>query len=202
MLLVNSHDAPRTRLAGAERREGILAAAATVLADRPYADMSVAQVAEAAGVSEALVFKHFSSKPELYAAALRRTAAEVAARRDEADRAGEHAGARDRVRSALIVLLDALAAHGGSTPFSPHPDDPPPVADARSEARAEWLSWLRGVLRPGDDARDAYALLGFLGFLDAACAAWRADGCPDHDRWPLIDAALGALEGGLGDWRR
>lgn len=195
-------EVPRARLAGAERREAILAAAAEVLARRPYPEMSVAAVAEAAGVSEALVFKHFATKPALYAAALGRVAAGLAARRDAADAAAHHAGARDRVRGALVVLLDALAADGGHAGFSPHPDDPPLVAAARRDARAEWLVWLGGVLLPNDDARDGYALVGFLGFLDAACAQWRDEGCPENHRWPLVDAALGALEGALGDWRR
>ena len=29
---------------------------------------------------------------------------------------------------------------------------------------------------------------------------WGNKGCPEEDQWALIDAALGALEGALGDW--
>ena len=34
----------------------------------------------------------------------------------------------------------------------------------------------------------------------AACQAWVDAGCPERDRHPLTEAALGALEGALGDW--
>ena len=58
-----------------------------------------------------------------------------------------------------------------------------------------------GALRgPGEQARHRYALWGYLGFIDAACLHWVERGCPDEERWGVIDAALGALEGGLGDW--
>ena len=50
------------------------------------------------------------------------------------------------------------------------------------------------------EARHRYALWGYLGFIDAACLHWVERGCPDEERWGLVDAALGALEGGLGDW--
>lgn len=192
----------RRRLAPEVRRDSILAAARPVFAGRAYGDASVADIASAAGVSQALVFKYFESKAELAATLVRLGATELALARDRADAAlGRPASARDRVRSALVVLLDAVARTSGFA-FGEAVDEPTPVADARTEARAEWLGWLHGVLQPDAAARDTLALAGFLGFMDAAAAAWAADGCPEDDRWPLVDAALGALEGALGDWRR
>lgn len=192
----------RRRLAPEVRRDAILAAARPAFAGRPYGDASVAEIATAAGVSQALVFKYFESKADLAAAVVRAGAADLALARDRSDVAlARPASARDRVRAALVVLLDAVARTGGFA-FGVAVDEPAPVADARAEARAEWLGWLRGVLQPAAAARDALALVGFLGFMDAAAAAWAADGCPEADRWPLVDAALGALEGALGDWRR
>ena len=49
--------------------------------------------------------------------------------------------------------------------------------------------------------RDDFALWGYLGFLDDACLRWVHAGCPDDQRHSLVDAALGCLEGALGDWR-
>ena len=50
--------------------------------------------------------------------------------------------------------------------------------------------------------RDDFALWGYLGFLDDACLRWVRAGCPAEQRHSLVDAALGCLEGALGDWRK
>lgn len=56
------------RLPAAERRAGILAAATRCFADRGYSGTTTASVAAQAGVNEALVFRHFHSKQELFLA--------------------------------------------------------------------------------------------------------------------------------------
>lgn len=56
------------RLDCAERRQAILDAALPVFAERGFAATTTRAVAEAAGVSEALIFKHFPSKTALYEA--------------------------------------------------------------------------------------------------------------------------------------
>ena len=80
--------------------------------------------------------------------------------------------------------------------------EPEPAASIRREARRESVDRLHDLLLPDQGARDEYALWGFHGFLDVACLRWVATGCTEDDRWSLIDAALGALEGALGDWGR
>jgi len=61
---------------GGRRRSDILDAVVKVIIDIGFADMTVADVAHAAGVSTALVHYHFTSKPELIEAALHVAAAE------------------------------------------------------------------------------------------------------------------------------
>jgi AcrR family transcriptional regulator len=56
----------RKRLASADRRESILAAATSVFAADGFGGTRTQQVAKAAGVSEALLFRHFPSKQALY----------------------------------------------------------------------------------------------------------------------------------------
>ncbi|WP_433199756.1 TetR/AcrR family transcriptional regulator [Nocardia sp. CA-107356] len=51
-----------------DRRQRILLAALREFADRGFGAVSVASVAARAGISKALVFQHFSSKDQLYAA--------------------------------------------------------------------------------------------------------------------------------------
>jgi AcrR family transcriptional regulator len=56
------------RLTAEERRAAILEAAAPLFAERGFHGIRTAELARAAGVSEALLYKHFPSKEELYAA--------------------------------------------------------------------------------------------------------------------------------------
>lgn len=64
--------APRRRLGRRERREAILAAAATAFAREGFAATSMADVSAAAGVSHLIIYRHFDSKEALYEAVLRR----------------------------------------------------------------------------------------------------------------------------------
>jgi AcrR family transcriptional regulator len=56
------------RLAPAERRQSIVDAAVPLFARKGFAGTTTREIAEAAGVSEALVFKYFASKTALYEA--------------------------------------------------------------------------------------------------------------------------------------
>lgn len=68
-------DAPdgttRKRLSRGERYELILGSAIEVLGARGYHNVSMEDIAEAAGVSKALVYQHFESKDEMYLEVLR-----------------------------------------------------------------------------------------------------------------------------------
>jgi AcrR family transcriptional regulator len=57
-----------SRLSAAERREAILAAVRRVFADKGFHGTTTRELAEAAGVSEALLFKHFPTKEALFGA--------------------------------------------------------------------------------------------------------------------------------------
>lgn len=59
--------APLERLSGVERKEGIAKAAMRLFAEHGFHGVTTRQLAEAAGVSEALLYRHFRSKEELYA---------------------------------------------------------------------------------------------------------------------------------------
>ncbi|GAB2454207.1 TetR/AcrR family transcriptional regulator [Xylanimonas ulmi] len=194
---------PRRRLDPDSRRAAIVAAAAQEFSRAPYAQVTITQVAARAGASEALLYRYFAGKDDLYATVVRHTVADLAARQ-EAAVAALRPGVprRDRVRAVTLVQLDDVAAH-------PHAwagavlrpgDEPAVVAQVRRQARAEQATRLRDLLADRVDRRFEYALWGYLGFLESACARWAEQGCPPEDRWPLVEAALGALQGALGDW--
>ena len=58
------------RMAGEERRSQILVVAVSLFSQRGFRGTTTKEIAHAAGVSEAMVFRHFATKEELYAAIL------------------------------------------------------------------------------------------------------------------------------------
>ena len=57
---------PQRRLKADERRGVILEAAAETFAERGYLGASIDRIAEAAGISPPVIYRHFGSKKELY----------------------------------------------------------------------------------------------------------------------------------------
>jgi AcrR family transcriptional regulator len=59
-----------TRLPAAERREALIETAIKVFSDGSYRGTTTAEIARAAGISEPILYRHFTSKRALYLAAL------------------------------------------------------------------------------------------------------------------------------------
>jgi AcrR family transcriptional regulator len=62
----------RSRLSTNARREQLLATGAELLGRRPYDEVSIEEIAEAAGVSKGLLYHYFPTKRDFVLAALRR----------------------------------------------------------------------------------------------------------------------------------
>lgn len=59
-----------TRMAAEDRRHQILHVAVTLFSERGFGGTTTKEIAQAAGVSEAMVFRHYATKQELYSAIL------------------------------------------------------------------------------------------------------------------------------------
>ncbi|MGY1840640.1 MULTISPECIES: TetR/AcrR family transcriptional regulator [unclassified Modestobacter] len=70
---------PGRRLPRAERREQILAAATSAFSAAGFEDTGLDDVAAAAGISRAILYRHFESKADLYRAVLERARARLQA---------------------------------------------------------------------------------------------------------------------------
>ncbi|WP_078893666.1 TetR/AcrR family transcriptional regulator [Streptomyces sp. CT34] len=70
----------RRRMGVEERREQLIAVALDLFSHRSPEDVSIDEIAEAAGISRPLVYHYFPGKQQLYEAALRRAAEELSAR--------------------------------------------------------------------------------------------------------------------------
>ncbi|RRJ87154.1 TetR/AcrR family transcriptional regulator [Gulosibacter macacae] len=193
--------APRQRLDVDQRRDELLTAAVDVFAGATYSAVTVAQIAEAAGASPALVFHYFGNKAGIYAAVVELELELLLRAQLAAERALDpNSASRDRVRAHLLVLLERVEARPSMLAAG---DEPAAANEVRAKARARTANELRRILGPTEGwARHDYALAAWSGFVGDACRHWAERGYPESERFPLIDTALGALEGALGDWMR
>lgn len=200
--------APRRRLDVEKRTAAILGAARERYAHAGFDDVSVAEVARAAGTSPALVFHYFGSKAGLHAAVVRASLADLRAAQDAAVAAAPpNTSRRDLVRIAIEAYLDHVTGGVGGVGgrgLAREPHEPTESAAVRREFREDSvaaLARLLGLASAGGAApRHDLALWGWLGFLDAAVGRWADAGFPRAMRDSLVPMALGALEGVIGDW--
>lgn len=66
--MIRTEETTVTRMAGDERRLQILRVAERLFSQKGFRGTTTKEIAQAAGVSEAMVFRHFATKSELYAA--------------------------------------------------------------------------------------------------------------------------------------
>ena len=93
---------PRRRLTAEERRGEILEAALAVFSRRGYHPSSIDEIAQAAGISKALIYEHFASKEQLHVSLIEMYASELFRRVAAAGAPGPDASKR------LEAGLDAV----------------------------------------------------------------------------------------------
>ncbi|MFF9570310.1 TetR/AcrR family transcriptional regulator [Streptomyces sp. NPDC014685] len=186
---------PRQRLSPAERRAQLLAVAAQLFAAHPYDDVLMEGVAERAGVSRALLYQHFPSKRDLFAALYQQVAAELLARSrfDPADTLVEqlaegldaHIGYFAENRNTVLAANRVLA---GDRLIQTIMND---ELDALRER-------LLGVLPLADDGtRKAVSgvLKSWLVFVQVLCVDWLTE--ETCTRTELRDVCIGAVLGAI-----
>src|SRR5437588_11206447 len=72
-----SQPSSRKRLTAEDRRAALLDAALEVFGRRGYHAASIDEIAQAAGISKALIYEHFPSKKDLHASLLQRHVQEI-----------------------------------------------------------------------------------------------------------------------------
>ncbi|MFG2694223.1 TetR/AcrR family transcriptional regulator [Kitasatospora sp. NPDC048407] len=118
---------PRRRLTVDERREQLIAVALELFSDRAPEDVSIDDIAAAAGASRPLVYHYFPGKQALYEEALRRAGRELAGRFEEV----ADGPLSERLYRVMGRYLDFVQSHeagftallrGGSVAASPDAD--------------------------------------------------------------------------------
>ena len=88
------------RMAGEERRRQILQVAMSLFSRRGFRGTTTKEIAQAAGVSEAMVFRHFANKDELYSAII------------------DHKACADNFQQPCDIVPEALARKDDRAVFS------------------------------------------------------------------------------------
>jgi AcrR family transcriptional regulator len=181
-----------TRLQVDERRQQLIEAGRALFADHAFEELSMRQVAEAAGVSKALLYHYFPSKTELFKAAVQGQAIEL---RDMIEPTGGGAPVRQ-----LAEILDAYLAWIEQNARSwaklmQTAATLPEAGDVLEGFRAHTLERILAELTRGAAPAPALrtALQGWLGYIDAAILDWvnNRDLRRDQVR-DLLIAAFGA----------
>jgi AcrR family transcriptional regulator len=193
---------PPKRMVPDQRRATILRAAGDLFSQHPYADVSVAGIAAAAGVSPPLIVFHFGTKKTLYLAML--AAAADAIRAGLAGLTGPPS--IDRLRAGVRFYAGYAHAHrAGFLSLLRGGQESPEAAAMIESVRRDIASQIHADLAAARPALAAspltpVAVRAHLGYVDAAIVHWLALPEPDRARITpamLADLAAGAFTGAL-----
>ncbi|MGW5445157.1 TetR/AcrR family transcriptional regulator [Streptomyces asiaticus] len=186
---------PRQRLTPADRRAQLLAVGARLFAAHPYADVRMEEVAERAGVSRALLYRHFTSKEALFAAVYQQAADRLLAetRFDPADSLVE------QLTQGMDVHLDYFVANRNAVLTANRVLAGDPVIQTIMTNELDALrARLLTVLPLADEStREAVSgvLKSWLVFVQTLCVDWLThETCT---RTQLRDVCIGAAIGAL-----
>jgi AcrR family transcriptional regulator len=185
----------RRRLPPVSRQAEILAAALDLFAARTADQVSVEEVAAAAGVSAALVHHYFGNRAQLVQAVLRATADQLI----ETLSVDTGAPAAHQLTTGLTIYLDYLEAHPQSWTAllrAGYSANDPTAAIAMSVDDHALAIALRAVHPRGKPpAALVVALRGWLAFVKDACMRWLESGALNR---PTLQTLLtNAFDGSL-----
>jgi AcrR family transcriptional regulator len=181
-----------TRLQVDERRRQLLDAGAALFAEHAYEEISMRDIAKAAGVSKPLLYHYFPSKIDLFKAAVAEKAAEL-------QRVIEPSGQGTPFEQ-LSRTLDAYLAwiESNLLTWSKLVQSAAALPEAREiveSFRQRTMDMALARLTGGGEPRPALrtAIKGWLGYMDAAILDWtQAKDLPREQLRDLLIAAFGA----------
>ena len=192
--MVNKSPMKRKRLSVDARRRQLEAVGVELIADSAWSTLTMADIAAAADVSKPLLYHYFSTKHDMYIAAVRASAEHLS----EITRSDPTLPARAGTRQALTAHVDFVEAHSLhyrtllNGAVSGDPDIRAIIDESHDETIRRILGNL-GTTEPSPTLR--IALRGWIGFLDAACVEWLED--PAITKSQLVDLLAASLPGSI-----
>lgn len=183
---------PASRLEVEERRRQLLEVGGRLFAQRSFDDISIDEIAQAAGISKGLLYHYFPSKRDFYVELIRKAGQDLLSAT-----AGVAASSEDPVRAGLDAWLDYIEEHergyimlmqGG---IGSDPEVRQIVDDTRERFARRILG---GVDNPSPALR--LAVRGWIGFVEGATLDWARDRPLGRERLHtlLVGSFLAALE--------
>jgi AcrR family transcriptional regulator len=178
------------RLRVDERRRQLLDAGTALFAEQAYEEISMRDVARAAGVSKPLLYHYFRSKTELFKAALAESAAELQA----AIEPSGDGGALEQLTGSLEKYLAWIETHARTWSklmqnAAALPEARELIEGFRRRTMDIVLAQLTGTRKPRPVLRAA--ITGWLGYMDAVILDWAES--KDIPREKLRDLLLAAF---------
>ena len=185
---------PRRRLTPGQRRAELLEVGAQVFAELPYDRVQMDRIAERAGVSRALLYRHFPTKSALFAAIYQRAA--------EALQAVVHLDPdlplTSQVAAGLDAHLEYFATNRNTVLAANRALSGDPVVQAivfgEHTAMREVMLAALGVAGPARELMSAL-LTAWLMFVHTLCLEWLEHRTLTRDQ--VRATCLGALDGAL-----
>ena len=186
--------APRTRLDVDARRAQLVALGLEFFSGRAYDEVSIEEIARAAGISKGLLYHYFATKRGFYVAAIR----EAARRLVEETRTDPSDAPLARLHAALDAYLSYVARHGPAYAalLRGGIGSDPEVAQIVEDTRAALLGRMMEDLPVEKRSAFVRAMLrGWIGFVEAAALDWidHRDVAAVALRDGMIDVLLVAL---------
>ncbi|MCE7006338.1 TetR/AcrR family transcriptional regulator [Kibdelosporangium philippinense] len=190
-------DRPPTRrqMSAEQTRRKLLAVAMDEFSRRPYAEVTVGEIAKAAGVAHGLLSHHFNGKPGLYAETLRDVTRQLA----EATQSDPTTPPGEQIRYRLRAYVDFVSQNEGIARnlilggVEPGPE----ACEVLDSTRCADIRSIAGVL--GLDHENPAVHLSmtvFIAAVKSAVGAWLDAGQPYvHER--VVDALVELLRGAL-----
>jgi AcrR family transcriptional regulator len=187
--------ARRARLSTDARREQLVALGVDMFSERPFDEVSIDDIAAAAGISKGLLYHYFPSKRDFYVAVVRHSADEMQA----ITQTDPQLPPLERLSAGLDRYLEYVDTHarGYATVLRAGIGSDPEVAAIVEGVRAAMAGRILDDLT--EDAAPPgvrIAVRGWVGFAEAASLEWleRRDLTRDELRELLIQALRSVVE--------
>ena len=183
------------RLEVEERRRQLLDVGGHLFAHRSFDDISIDEIAQAAGISKGLLYHYFPSKRHFYVELIRTAGQELLSAT-----AGEAAGSEDPVRAGLDAWLDYIEEHerGYIMLMQGGIGSDPEVRAIVDETRERFIHRIIGADETASPTL-RLAVRGWIGFVEGATLEWARNRSLRRER--LHTLLLGSFRAALAQAR-
>lgn len=179
----------RRRLEPDARREQIVEHAIRIFGERPYAEVSMTEVAEEAGVARGLVNHYFGVKRDLYLEVVRRMV-QLPPVEDAVPATGP---LRKRVERSVQWYLDTVGAHGktfvavtGGGGIGDDPDVERIIRDADDVAATKVLQLVGLAVEVGSDEPQRAMIRAYAGLVRSTVREWAREATLTREQAVLL----------------